>query len=293
MAGIKENLQVQTEGTILAAEQVGFSFANSFKLMVKWKRVLILVLAIAIIPGYLLARFGTEQLLRLQYGREALVAHPAFSAAVAPKVGSVTLIKNPTGNYSAYALVTNPNLDLAAEDISYTMTFQSSGKTEAYRATGSTYLLPNEKRYIVVPRIETTEQLTSASLTLGEVKWQKKLSVPEIPLKVSEPLTYEELNPLAFYAEGAVVNNSPYDLGAVRLVFLLLDRNNKVVGISQRDEFRIPAFGRRAYKQQWPGLYKADVQKVQVIPTTDPLDPENITTGTSTMPTDSRENLLQ
>lgn len=276
MPGLKENLQVQTQETILTAQQAGFSFKNSFQMMAKWKRVLVLTLVIALVPGYLLARFGIEQLLRLQYARQALVAHPGFSAATDPVIGAVTLIKNPTGNWSAYALVTNPNLDLAAEHLNYTVAFQTGNGREVYRTTGTTYLLPNEKRYIVIPRIESTEQLSSGTLTLGEVDWQKKLSIPEVSLKASEPITYEELNPLAFFAEGAVVNNSPYDLSAVRLVFLLFDQNNKTIGVSQRDEFTLPAFARRAYKQQWPGLYQADVRRVQVIVTTNTLDSQNI-----------------
>jgi hypothetical protein len=290
MPGLKEGLQVQTQETILAAEQAGFSFRDNFRVMTKWKRVMILAILIALVPGYLLARFGTEQLLRLQYARQALVAHPGFSTSTDPVIGAVTLIKNPTGNWSAYALVTNPNLDLATETLGYTMTFENGNGREVYSTTGTTYLLPNEKRYIVVPRIESTEQLSSATLTLGEVNWQKKLSIPEVSLKASEPITSEELNPLAFFAEGAVVNNSPYDLSAVRIVFLLFDQNNKAIGVSQRDEFTIPAFGRRAYKQQWPGLYQADVRKVQVIATTNTLDSTNVKIqGTGEGTTNDRE----
>lgn len=294
MTGLKETLQVKTEGTILAAEQAGFSLTTSFKQMPGWKRNLVLVLLFALVPGYLLARFGTEQMLRLQYARQALVAHPSFSAPVDPTVSAVTVIKNPSGNYSAYTIVTNPNLDLTAENISYQIAFQTATGQEVNRVSGTIYLLPNEKRYVVIPRIETTEQLSSGNLTLGEVQWQKKLSIPEVQLKVSEPITYEEVNPLTFFAEGAVVNNSPYDLGAVRLVFLLFDQDNKVIGVSQRDEFQVPAFGRRAYKQQWPGLYKADVYKVQVIASTNAMDPQNLKIQSQPASSiDEREELSQ
>lgn len=291
MSGLKENLQIQTEGTILAAQQAGFSFKNSFALMPKWRRVIILTLLIAIIPGYLLARIGTEQLQRIEYSRQALIAHPAFTAAVQPDFSPVTLIRNPNGTYSAYATVTNPNLDLAAEDIPYTMTFQSSGNPSAFTSSGTFYLLPDEKRYLVVPKIDTTDNLISGTLSLGEAKWQKKLSIPKIDLKASEPITSEDINPQTFYVEGAVINNSPYNLSAVRIVFLLYDQNNNIIGVSQRDEFQVAAFSRRAYKQQWPGLTQNVVRKVQVIPATDVSNPDNlkINTNTNSSP-DPREN---
>ncbi len=291
MTTLKENLEVQTQETVLAAQQAGFSFTNSFKMMPAWRRWLVTALLVALVPGYLLARIGTEQLQKLHYSRQALVAHPAFTAAVKPTSTPVTLIKNPSGNYSAYAVVTNLNLDLAGEDIPYTFVFQSVTGSEAYRTSGTFYLLPDEKRYLVVPKIDTTEALISGSLTLGEVKWQKKLTIPEVNLKASEPLTSEETDPQSFFAEGAVINNSPYDLAAVRIVFLLYDQSNKVIGVSQRDEFQLVAFGRRGYKQQWPGLHLADVRKVQVIATTNPIDPQNIKINTNPESSpDPREN---
>ncbi len=112
------------------------------------------------------------------------------------------------------------------------------------------------------------------------MNWQKKLNLPNVKLRASEPLLYDESNPLTFIAEGSIINESPYEVASGRIVFLLLDDNNKIIGVSQRDEYKLLPFGRRAYKQLWPGLYKTQVKKVQVLPSTNILDPLNITTST-------------
>ncbi len=279
MAGIKESVQLNVQSAVLGVQEGGFKFTSQFKAMATWKQRLILGIVIAIIPLYLIARIGTDQYLSARYGREALSAHAAFDTAQNPLVGKMQIITNPNGSYSGLVLVTNPNIDLAATGITYTANFQDSSKKIVYTTNGTIYLLPNEKKYVVIPRIESgSSTVVSGSLELGEVKWQKKLDIPEAKLRATEPLLYDESNPLTFIAEGSIINESPYRIGSARIVFLLYDASDKIIGVSQRDEYTLVPFGRRAYKQLWPGVYRTDVKKVQVIPVTNTLDPKNITT---------------
>ena len=292
MAGIKETIQVNVQGAMLGAQEGGFSFVNQIRNLPKWKRLIILITTILIIPGYLVARIGTEQYLSQKYGREALVAHAAFSTANDPVVGKMTIIRNPNNTYSGVALITNPNIDLAATGISYTATFENSSKQTIYTTTGTIYLLPNEKKYVVIPRIDSPSSgVTFGSIKLGEIKWQKKLNIPEVKLRASEPLLKDESNPLNFVAEGSIINDSPYQIGSARVVFLLYNDADEIIGVSQRDEFTLLPFGRRSYVQRWPGLYSSQVKKVQVIPVTNSLDPKNLTIDTQAVPsTNSNQN---
>lgn len=282
MAGIKESVQVNVQGAILGVQEGSFSFVNQFHAMPLWKQRLILTIVIAIIPVYLIARIGTEQYLTKKYGREALSAHEAFNVTQQPLVGNMGIIRNPNDTYSAYVLVSNPNIELSATGITYTASFQGANDKNIFPVTGTIYLLPNEKKYIVFPKIDSGGAVViSGSLKLNEVKWQKKLNIPDVKLRASEPRLYDEANPLTFIAEGSIINESPYQISSARIVFLLYDQNDKIIGVSQRDESSLVPFGRRAYKQLWPGIYSSQVKKVQVIPVTNSLDPKNITTDPS------------
>jgi hypothetical protein len=294
MAGIKESVKVNVDSALLGVQEGGFSFVNQFKQLPPWKHNLILGLAIAIIPLYLISRFGTEQFLAQRYGREALSAQAAFKTAQTPVVGSMTIIRNPNNTTSGVVLVTNPNLDLSATGITYTATFLGSDKKAVATSTGTLYLLPNEKKYVVIPRIESgSNSVSSGSLKLDNVNWQKRLNIPEVKLRASEPLLYDEANPLTFIAEGSIINDSPYQVATARIVFLLYGENNQIIGVSQRDENRLVPFGRRAYKQLWPGIYRSQVKKVQVIPVTNTLDSQNITVETNSAPSNLNVNLEQ
>lgn len=81
---------------------------------------------------------------------------------------------------------------------------------------------------------------------------------------------------MAFVAEGSFQNQSPYNLGRVRLVFFLYDQNKRIISVSQRDEFTVKPYERRGYKQLWPGVYSTSVASAEVFAETDILDQENI-----------------
>ncbi len=277
MAGIKEIITVNVQGAILGVQEGGYSFATQIKNLPAWKRFLLISIAAAIIPTYLIARIGTEQFLTQKYARQALTAQAAYQTSQNPVVGKMSIIRNPNSTYSGVVLVTNPNLDLAATGITYSAKFTDSNKNTVYSTGGTLYLLPNEKKYLVFPKIESEAAISSGTIEIGEVKWQKKLNIPEVALRATEPILYDEANPLTFIAEGSIINDSPYQVATARIVFLLFGENNEIIGVSQRDESRLVPYGRRAYKQLWPGLYRTQVKKVQVIPVTNSLDPKNIT----------------
>lgn len=286
MTDIKDTLQVQTESAVLGVQELAINIWNAYKAMPPLKQTIVAFLLITMIPAYIGVRVGVEKVDSARYARAALAAHPAFVSIENPVVGPVKIVKNANGTYSAFAEISNPNLDLSADGIPYDFSFKTNTGESAYTTSGTTYLLPNEKKYIVLPRIEVAgDSLASGSLTLGQVNWQKRIGLPQVELRVSEPTLYDESNPLTFIVEGAVVNSSPYDVQTIRLVFVLYDANDKVIGISSRDEYRVPAFGRRAYKQLWPGIYKRDVKKVQVMAYTNTMDLQNVVIEGRAVPT--------
>jgi hypothetical protein len=109
-----------------------------------------------------------------------------------------------------------------------------------------------------------------------EPSWQKKLNIPSVKLITALPNFYNMIDPPAFVAEGYVQNSSPYRLKQVRLTFLVYNSAKQIMTISQRDEFDLKPYERRAYKQLWPNLRLTTVQNVKVIAETNVLDPANL-----------------
>jgi hypothetical protein len=285
VVNLKDKLLLEEQSIKLSLEQGGSSFRGFLGGFPRGKRILLLTLALAIIPAVIAVRVGARLITERSLAQKVLTAHPSYAAPVPPSVSPVTVLKAGSAGYSAYAQVANANLDLSAPAVPYQFNFYNSKRERIATVAGTSYLLPNQKKYIVVPRVDTGEQIASADMALGSFQWQKRLAIPQISLKADTPFISTEVNPLALVAEGAVVNNSPYDLGAVQLVFLLYDKNNSIVAVSQRDEFTIPAFGRRGYRQTWPGLGAGQVARAVVLPDTNALDNNNVASGSGSAPT--------
>lgn len=281
MSPLQENFKVQYAGAVLAVQDGLFRLKQWFAGLPGWERTLLIALVVLLLPGTIALRYGTELYFTKSLNQYALAAHPAFNTPEPIQVSSAKVIQNSNGTASAYAEITNRNLDLAAETLKYTFHFLNSENEKITSTNGQTYLLPNEKKWVVVSRVQSLQNISSAIIQVEEPKWQKKLSLPEVSLRMSEPYVYEETNPLATTAEGSVVNNSPYNLKQVSLLLILYDKNDKVLAVTTREEYTLKAYERRAYKLQWPGIYKDSVDRMELQAYTNTLDPDNVSAGTT------------
>lgn len=185
--------------------------------------------------------------------------------------------------FSAVATVANDNLDLSADSVAYNFQLYdaqnnlitpTSGDT-----TGQTFFLPNQTQYIVLPKVTTAAPIASVNLQFDSstIHWQSRLSIPIAQIITDTPQNYEQLNPLAFVVEGSYQNNSPYDIQNVQLVFLVYDKNNNIIAVSERLDNDLAPYERRSYKQLWPNVYTDQVQSVKVVGQVDTLDNSNLT----------------
>jgi len=270
MALFKEKLELD----IQEAEALAERGLSSYPPALRW----FLILAVlAIIPAYYVSRGASQKIWLARYEQGAVSAKPSFVNPQAPTATPVTLTNSGSGGVAAVAKVTNENLDLSADNIAYSFIFYNSQKQQIYQYQDNFFLLPNQSKYLTAPTFTPTEPVAYVSLQLPQtIPWQKRLTIPTVNLSTSLPQTFEQVSSLAFVAQGDFVNNSPYTLAKVRLTFVLYDQNQKIIGVSQRDEQTVAPFERRAYKQLWPNMIAPNLSRVDVTADTDTLDPNNL-----------------
>ncbi|MDO8663477.1 MAG: hypothetical protein Q7K28_01390, partial [Candidatus Wildermuthbacteria bacterium] len=214
-----------------------------------------------------------------QYEKFIITAKPSFSDAKALVIDRSDIAYLGNNEYSVAAQVINPNLDLAAKSVAYEMNFYGpDGKLAAAAQKGEFYLLPNQRKYLVAPKVVSSAGISRSDLVLlSEIKWQKKLNLPEVKLIANLPKGGDQKDPFGYALEGSITNNSPYYLKEVRLVFLLYGTGGKVIGASERVENSFQPFEKRAYKQIWPGVSGINVVRAETYPETNLLDKENFT----------------
>ncbi len=277
MANWKDIFQVKKQSIELDLKESEFFLGNFWSKLSKLFRVTFIIFILLIIPGYFLAKLAGQKIGDSYFKKDLISSHASFNNPTPLSPEKVRILNLGNNEFAAYSQVTNSNLDLSAGTANYKFSFYSTTGRLVQAIPGKTFFLPNQKKYIMVPRLESVEPIGSGNLEFSKMTWQKKLSIPEVHLSTTPPNLYEQSEPAAFVAEGSVLNDSPYSLSTVRLTFLLYGQTGQIIAVSQRDEFNLPPFGRRAYKQFWNNFDSNSVTRAQIFAETNTLDSKNLT----------------
>ena len=273
-------LKDQIELNVELAEYQAKETLLHYPPLLRW---LLIIFILMLIPGYYIARSVSYNYWSKSYSAFAIAAKQSFQNPKPPAVSDITVTTAGGGSFSAIVQITNNNLDLSLAAAPYEFTFLGENGQTLYHKTGQTFLLPNEKKYVIIPRFSAAGNIKSANFRFTlDLQWQKKISIPKVNIQTSVPNTYNQLSPQAFAAEGAYYNNSSYQLGQVRLVFVIFNQGNKIIGVGSRDDFTVNPFEQRAYKQLWPGLFAEKGAYVKVYAETNTLDPANLSVPANT-----------
>jgi hypothetical protein len=271
MSLLKDKIELDVELAELKTKQALYGFPP----LLRW---ILIICIITLLPAYLIAKSASDAYWNKVYQKYAITAKPSFQNPKGPGVSNVFMAVSGDSVYSAGVQVQNPNVDLSLPQTDYQFIFLNSQNEQVYRESGQMFLLPNESKYIVVPKFVSKDAPTSAQFSFtAPLNWQKRISIPKVDIQISTPNVYDQFQPPAFVVEGDYFNNSPYLLAKVRLTFLVYDKTGKVVALSRRDDFALSPYERRAYKQIWPNIYNDPNSVVKVLAETDTLDPNSLT----------------
>jgi hypothetical protein len=271
MAFLKEKLEIEVAEAELEAKKMLSGFGP------KQKGLFIFCL-VMIIPAYITVKETVLHVDLGKYRRNELAATAAFQNPQAPQISAMTITQSGAGIYSVAAQITNPNLTLSLDNVSYNFLLFNAQSQQVGSSQAILYLLPGETKYLILPKFQTAETIAGAQIQFPQnLPWQKRLDIPSITLSASTPTTQNQQSPSAFVVQGTVYNNSPYQLNEVDIAFILKDATGKIVAASSRAEFTFGPFERRAYVQLWPNVYSTNIATVDVYPETDVLNSSNIT----------------
>lgn len=270
MSLFKDRVELEIQEAELATQKA----LAGFPPVIKW---LLIFCVLAIIPAYLISKTVAQKVWLGRYQQNALAAKPSFTNPKTPTVSPVSVTSLGSGVYAAVVQVSNQNLDLSADNVPYQFSFYNSQKQQIYSESGQLFLLPNQTKYVVLPRFTAPEPVAYSDFQFsGNIPWQKRLSIPTVNLTTSLPSSSQQASPPAFVVQGSFTNQSPYTLAQVELTFVLFDNNNNIIGTSERDEFTVAPFELRSYKQLWPNIFATNLGSIEVFADTDSLDPNNV-----------------
>ncbi len=267
----KIELEIQ-EKELEAAEFVG-SFSNG-------KRIFLIILVLLIIPVYFLAKLATAQILLSKYEKSKIEAHPAIITSLPIDVvkDEVKILPISDTNYSAYALIQNPNRDLVATDVSYTFRFLDEDGKLVHSVSDKTFLLPGARKYLIVPNVRINKAPASVKVEFNQdVQWKRRLSIPDVILQKSIPQYGSQSDPVGFFVSGTIRNNSVYNLRSVLISGIVKDSEGEIIAVSQYKADAVESKESREYRLFWPlDIAEKVTNTPEVIVETNVLDQNNL-----------------
>jgi len=166
-------------------------------------------------------------------------------------------------NYDLVAEIKNPSSIWGARAINYTFyLYDENGENIASRQ-GSIYILPQETKYIVEPKIYSSEEPWEIELKIEKVFWQKLVGFRDMALKIKEKnVQTGEGGPNRVY--GVIENNTNYNLNKVELTGVVFDTDNEIIAAGKTEMTTLMIGEDRYFEIGWPYVIDGQVSTYDI-----------------------------
>lgn len=196
---------------------------------------------------------------------------------VAPQIKSTQLLVIGQGDYDVVSEIVNPNNIYGSSKIGYTLSLADQDGKLIASETGVFYIAPAQTKFLVRSSIKGEPGAVSASLAITEAVWEK---ITPDGLLVNFPLRRESYTEprtpgTASQFEGVVFNDSDFDFNTVDVVVVVLDADDKILGVNTTELRTVASRTERYFKVVWPTLLSGTPAKTRVQAGADLFSNEN------------------
>ena len=169
-----------------------------------------------------------------------------------------------TNTYDVAAQIQNPNEVLSSANVEYEFTlFDSLGGVA--RITGQTFILPQERTYIVESNIKTTREPSRVEFKILKADWQfRQEARPSFTVERREYKKVQGGNLEHGVVETSIINNSLFDFREVEVDFAVFDKDGNLIGANKILAENFLAGSRRMIKSIWPMVLNGEVSSIEV-----------------------------
>ncbi len=178
-----------------------------------------------------------------------------------------------TGIYDVVAEIRNPNPEFAATQFTYSFTL---GGTTTDPQT--TWLLPEETKYLSLTNFRSTSTLAQAKLNIYDVKWKRIVDTSVLPqtnfVVAESEYSLTSLTDVQSQVTGSIYNQSAYGFDKVK-VTAVLEFNDQPVAVNQTIINRWLSGESKTFNFTWAKKYPLK-SEVKIQTETNILDENNL-----------------
>ena len=154
--------------------------------------------------------------------------------------------------YDFAAQIENINPNYGAKSLIYEFkAYDNSGNMIAGKK-GSTFILPNEKKYIVEPFIKSQKLISKIELSLERPTWLELKEFEGSSFFVKEQqINYPQDLSAVVEASGVIENKSSFDFNTVNVNVILLDSRDEAIGVNKTEIKTLLSGEERFFSTRW------------------------------------------
>ncbi len=197
-----------------------------------------------------------------------------------PEIAWVKFLVLKDNNYDLVAQIFNPNPNFGLEKFKYTFKIYDEAGALLKEQSGTSFLLPAEKKYLIEGNVAVGKKIGRVELDLEKVlkdAWKKlkeNFESPDIYVH-DRQFQYLENQVGSAQALGTIKNNSDFDFQTINVAVILFDENKEIVGVNKTEISTVLAGEERYFSVLWFTPFKAAVQSVEMQPETNLFLDEN------------------
>lgn len=160
------------------------------------------------------------------------------------------------GGRNTYDFVTeikNPNEQYGASKFKYTVELKNEMGEVVATKNGESFILPTEIKYLVEVGLATNENVSTATVSIGEVDWVNFVDF-EVPKVTIHNQKFGLISGGTNYAEafGLMINESPFDFSEIGINVVIKDARGIPVAVNKTEMRTIDSAHEREFRLNWP-----------------------------------------
>jgi hypothetical protein len=182
------------------------------------------------------------------------------------EITEIAFVPGGNGQYDILGKIYNPNDEIGAASFTYAAELRDgSGEVLAVRS-GTSYILPQENKYILELNLAAQAQPATASLRISEIEWARFSGYQEKPSINIYQKRYGPISSGAGFSEafGLLSNESPYDFRSIIVRVILRDNSGKPLAFNTTEMRTVRSHEERDFRLVWPSAFPGTVEKVEM-----------------------------
>jgi hypothetical protein len=177
-------------------------------------------------------------------------------------------------NFDLIAEIKNPNKEWGVESVSYIFNLFNEDDQIIASKQGKTYLLPQETRQIIEPRLYSITEPVKVEIELKEAIWQRLKDFEDLDLRIKEK-EHRLVDNKFSQVSGVVENRSNYDLAKIEIRCLLFNKDQRIIAVGKTEMRTVLISEARHFQINWPYNMAEEVSSFELKPYTNVFLDEN------------------